>query len=235
MGIMDMFKTATPSSTTPVAQPAAQNPADKDLSAPSPATDENGKMPGTPGTQVNPLDAYSEMYKNANTNTDIQAPSFKIDPKVLGEVSNSMDFTKGVQPELLDKALSGDTKALLAVMQSVGRNAYSASLEHTTALTETHLGQRAEFETKRLNDGVKTQLTSNELSNAPNYSHPVVKAELNRVASMFAKANPDASPQQIAKAAQDHLTQLSSALNPTKTAAETAAEGEMDWSKYLTN
>lgn len=206
----------------------------KALSDPNPSTDIKGEIPGSNPTPVNPLDIYSKMYEDANKSSDLQAPSFKLDPKVLGEVSSSMDFTKGVAPELLDKALAGDAKSLLAIMQSVGRNAYSASLEHTTALTETHLGQRADFDSKRVNQGVREQLTSNELSSAPNYSHPVVKAELNRVAGMFAKSNPDASPQQIAIAAQKHLTELSQALNPSKSPEQVAADsGEVDWSKYL--
>ena len=230
---MNMF--ANMFSTKP--QPAPTNPSptgDKPLSASSPTTDEKGLLPGSEPVPVNPLDAYKKMYENGNNSSDIQAPSFKIDPKVLGEVSNSMDLTKGIQPELMEKALAGDVKSLLSVIQSVGRNSYSASLEHTTALTETHLSQRADFDSKKLNAGVKSQLTTNELSNAPNYDHPVVKAELNRVAEMFSKANPDASPQQIALAAQKHLTELSSALNPGKTAEQQKADsGEVDWSSYL--
>jgi hypothetical protein len=208
------------------------NEASKGLSDPNPALDKDGKLPGTDQTPINPLDAYKTMYENANKNSDLAAPSFKLDPKTLGDVSKSMDFTKGIDPALMEKALAGDAKSLLAVINASGQAAYSASLEHATALTETHLGQRAEYEGKLLNKGVKTQLTTDALSSAPNYDHPVVKAELNRVASMYSAANPDATPQQVAKAAQKHLQDLSAALSPPKTQDETAA-GEMDWSKYL--
>lgn len=186
---------------------------------------------------VNPLDAYNEMYKNSASSTDISAPSFRIDPKVLGEVSNSMDFTKTINPELMQKALAGDAKSLVEMMQSVGRNAYSASLEHATALTETHLGQRTEFDRKQIDKGVRNQLTSNALSNAPNYSHPVVKAELNRVANMIAQANPDASPAQIAQAAQKQLQDIATALNGSQSGSSSgsASNEPMDWSKYLTS
>jgi len=228
MSIMDMFKSQPAAPTQPA------TPVSTGLSTSPATTDANGKVPGTEPIAVNPLDVYKKMYDTANTSSDIQAPSFKLDPKTLGEVSSSMDFTKGIQPDLMEKALAGDVKSLLSVIQSVGRNSYSASLEHATALTETHLGQRADFDSKKLNAGVKQQLTSNELSTAPNYDHPVVKAELNRVAEMFSKANPDASPQQIALAAQKHLTDLSSALNPGKTAEQQRTDsGEVDWSAYL--
>jgi len=226
----NMFKTSTPTTDT---APTVQE--EKKLGE-SPATaDASGKIPEISGTPVNPLDAYSKMFEDATKSSAIQAPSFKLDPKILGEVSATMDFTKGVQPDQMEKALAGDTKALLSVIQSVGRNAYSASLEHATSLTETHLGQRADYESKKLNTGVREQLTSNALSNAPNYDHPVVKAELNRVANQFAAANPDSSPQQIATAAQKYIADLSAALAPATQSsnANGTKDGEMDWSKYL--
>jgi hypothetical protein len=227
----DMFKANPQDSNTNPNAPVIQT---KALSDPNPTPDATGKMPDGSGVPVNPLDAYNKMYENANKNSDIAAPSFKIDPKVLGDVSKSMDFTKAVDPALMEKALAGDAKSLLAVMQSVAQNSYSASLEHATALTETHLGQRAEYENKRIDKGVREQLTSSALSTVPNYSHPVVKAELNRVASMFASANPDASPAQIAQAAQKHLQDLSNALSPVKSEEQKLQDsGQMDWTKYL--
>lgn len=229
MSIMDIFKSAPAAPTGP----ATVQPQQKLGDSPN-TTDENGKLLEQSGTPVNPLDAYAKMFDNASKSSDIQAPSFKLDPKVLGEVSSSMDFTKSIDPALMEKALAGDTKALLATIQAVGRNAYSASLEHATSLTEKHLSQRAEYETSRVNSGVRQQLTSNELSSAPNYAHPVVKAELNRVATQFSAANPDASPQEVAKAAQKYIADLSAALNPAATPTK-QTEGEVDWTKYLSN
>jgi len=229
MNFFDMFKSAptAAAATDPnatVVQPAA-------LSATAPAT-VDGKIPE--GTPTNPLDEYKKMFDNSVKSSDIEAPSFKIDPAVLGKVSDTMDFTKGIDPELMTKALSGDAKSLLDVMQSVGRNTYKASLEHNTSLTDAHLSNRAAFERQSVDKGVKQQLTANALSTAPNYDHPVVKAELNRVANQFAQANPDASPTQIATAAQKYIADLQGALNPTKSPEQTQAEsGEVDWSKYI--
>ena len=236
MGIMDLFKPQTPTnptgtpSTTP---PAAGTPpaAKTDLSANPPAVGPDGKMPGTDPNNQNPLDVYSKMFDTANNGSDIQAPTFKIDPKVLSEVSGKMDFTKGINGEVLQKATSGDINALLDIIKTVGQNSYRAAIEHNTALTDTFLTTRGDFEKKSLERGVKSQLTASELSNAPNYNHPVVKAELNRIANQFAAANPDASPQEVAKAAQKYIADLQNALNPT-TKTESSEE-EMDWSKYL--
>ena len=234
MGIMDLFKPQTPANPTGAPAPAGSNPtpaAKTDLSANPPAVGPDGKMPGTDPNNQNPLDVYSKMFDTANNGSDLQAPSFKIDPKVLSDVSSKMDFTRGVNQETLAKATSGDTAALLDIIKTVGQNSYRAALEHNTALTDSYLTNRGDFDKKSLERGVKSQLTASELSSAPNYNHPVVKAELNRIASQFAAANPDASPQEVAKAAQKYIADLQNALNPT--AKTESSEEEMDWSKYL--
>jgi hypothetical protein len=235
MGIMDMFR-SPPSTSSTEGQSQQPTPGKDSLSAPNPVVDATGKIPGTEPLNQNPLDIYSKMFDNAANNSDIQAPTFKLDPKVLGDVSSKMDFTRGINPEVLTKATSGDVSALMDIIKTVGQNAYRTSLEHSTSLTDTFLTQRGEFEGKQVAKGVKNQLTSNELSNAPNYSHPVVKAELNRVAAQMSAANPDASPQEIAKAAQQYINDLSSALNPkASNGSPSDGNGDFDWTKYLTN
>lgn len=232
MSIMDLFKAK------PASAPAAATikPADN-LSATPPSIDPaTGKMPGSQPSNENPLDIYTKLYDNANRSDVNAPPSFSLDPKVVSDVAGKIDFTKGVNPELVAKATSGDASAMMQLIQEVGRNSYRASLEHATKLTETHLGQRAEFEDKRVQSGIKSQLTSDALSSAPNYNHPVIKSELNRIATQFAGSAEyaDASPSQIANAAKQYLNDIHAAMNPeaTKTEAQ-KSDGGMDWSKYL--
>jgi hypothetical protein len=233
---MDIFK-AAPTTNTKAEGKAGQpnnNPqAKENLSQNPPTTGADGKMPGTDATGENPLDAYKKMFDNAASNTELTAPNFAIDPKVLGDVSSKMDFTQGVNPETLQKATTGDVNALMELIKKVGQNAYRASIEHNTALTDSHLKTRGDFESKKLSEGVNKKLTESALSSAPNYNHPVVKAELNRIASQFAGANPDASPQEVAKAAQQYLTDLYGALNPNAGKKQEEQTEGMDWSKYL--
>ena len=236
-GIMDLFKTSTPPSQNN--QPAPTPPAGKEnLSANPPIVGNDGNIPGTAPAAENPLDVYNKMFDNANSGTDLQAPSFKIDPKVLSDVSGKMDFTKGINPDTVQKATSGDVGALMEIIKTVGQNSYRASLEHGTALTDTFMNSRSEYETKKLEKGVHSQLTSSALSSAPNYNHPVVKQELNRIAEQFSRANPDASPQEVAKAAQKYISDLQSALNPadpTKNNDGSNKTAETDWTQYLNN
>jgi hypothetical protein len=235
MSIMDMFR-PKPDTTAPVAT-SNQIKATDNLSANPASTDPaTGKMPGSQPSTENPLDVYTKLYDNANKTTPEAPPSFNLDPKVVADVAGKMDFTKGVDPALVQKATSGDAAAMMQLIQEVGRNSYRASLEHTTKLTETHLGQRSEYDNKRVESGIKSQLTADALSSAPNYNHPVIKSELNRIANQFASSPEyaDATPAQIANAAKQYLNDIHAAMNPAaKTEAQTQAEEGMDWNKYL--
>ena len=237
MSIMDFFTSPKPQ---PSADSTNQNAAQTVNSDPTqaatlkPVVDPNNPSKDT----QNPLDAYEKLFDNATTNSDIQAPSFSLDPSVVKATAGKLDFTKGINPELIQKANSGDATAMMQLIQEVSRNSYQAALEHTTKLTDAHLGQRAEFDTQRVQKGVKQQLTSDALRSNPNYSHPVVRAELNRIAQAFA-ASPeyvDASPQQIAEAAKNYMLEINKAMSPTDPTKDSKGNKKaetVDYVEYL--
>lgn len=244
MSIMDLFKPA-PAKAAPAASTTTTATADLGTTSSGAGTlvapagvDPNAMSKDT----QNPIDAYTKMMQTSNNNSAIEAPSFSLDPKIVADVASKMDFTKGLNPELIQKATSGDAASMLQLIQEVGRNSYRASLEHATKLTDTHLGQRSEFESKRVKEGVRSQLTSDALSQGSdtnaNLNHPVVKAELNRIAKSFANSPEyaDASPQEIAKAAKQYMTDLHNALNPADPKKDKDGQpkkGEIDYMAYL--
>lgn len=194
------------------------------------------KIPGSVATPPNPLDVYKKMLDTAASANPDQAPVFDIDGTVLAQVADTLDFTAGIPKETMDKAMTGDVAAFMEVIKVSGREAYKSALSHQAKLTNAHLGQRSTFDDKRVGASVKTGLVDQALSSIPNYSHPVAKAELKRVADAMARDNPDQSPADIAKAAHEYLIQVASAVNPVQPAAGKDASGanlEMDWSSYL--
>jgi hypothetical protein len=233
MSIMDFFRAApTPASTNAPAPTPAPAPTSSGTPAPNGQTG-NHNTSGATNTPVNPLDAYSKMYDNTNKATPEVAPTFALDNETVGKVTNSLDFTKSVPAELMTKALAGDAQALIEAMNHVGRGAYQTSLQHQSMLTDKFVGSRLDFEGKQLGSKVKSELTSSALSSAPNYQHPVVKAELNRIANMLQQQHPDATPQQIAESAQKYLMDLNGALTPQSQQQQQSKE-EFDWASYLT-
>ena len=236
MSIMDFFKPAATQTATAATVTTAATVNTDPTNTTAAGVDQNNPAKSA----SNPFDEYAKLFKTASENSDIQAPQFSLDPKVIADVAGKMDFTKGINPELIQKANSGDAAAMMQLIQETGRNAYRASLEHATKLTDTHLGQRSEFESKSLKRGVKEQMTSDALTaNNTNLNHPVIKAELNRIAKQFA-ASPeyaDASPSEIAKAAHTYLNDLHAAMNPadpSKTKEGKAKPKEVDYMAYIT-
>lgn len=202
--------------------------------APAPAPEQPTQMTQEP---VNPLDVYKNMFDTSKNAAEEAAPAFKLDDKVLSEVSGKLQFASGVNPELMQRAQGGDINALIEMMNVVAQNAYKAAIGHGAALTDTHLNSRADYEKKTLGNKVKEQLISSQLADVPNASHPVVKAELVRIASMLAKENPDASAEQIKTEAVRYLNEVQAAMNPTaqsKQTQKTAGEIE-DWEAFLSN
>lgn len=183
----------------------------------------------------NPLDIYSKMYETKAN--DEAPPNFEIDDSVLSDVSSKLNFTSNIDQALMQKAQQGDAQAMIDLMQNVAQRAYSTALKHTTALTEAHLTRRGEYDKKALSKNVKQSLTQEAISALPNANHSVVKTELARVAENLARQNPDASPQAIAKAAQEYLMTISNAINPTpkKDSSKQTAGEVQDWEAFLTN
>ena len=232
MGIFDLFQAAPkPATPTPTPAPAA-TPTPTPAPTPTPGLD--GKLPGTDQHPVNPLDAYAKLWDTPNADTT-KPPAFTIDPTVLDKVSGGLNFTQGVAPELMQKATSGDMQALLEIMNHVGQQAYKASLNHSTTLTDKFVGARSEFDLRNIGSTVKQELTSTALqSSVPNASHPVVKQELSRIAKAMQSQNPDASPQEIADAAKQYFNTLYSAVNgPQSPTTPATPPGEVDWDNYF--
>lgn len=181
-----------------------------------PDTNQNSGDNQTPqGTNnaVDPLAAYSKMFDNP-TNKDT-APTFSIDDKILGSVAEAQDFMKGINPELMQQATSGDMGAMMKMMNEVARNAYKTSLQHSGRLTEGFVGSRESFTEKGFTTKVRGELTANALTGTPNFKNPVVRKQLIQIAENLQQQHPDAAPEEIAQMSRDYITELGKAINPS--------------------
>lgn len=190
-------------------------------------------------TTPNPLDNYSAMLDNgtkAEDNTP-KAPVFELDPTRLNEVASNLNFSDGIPQDLMQKALTGDTQSLMEVINGVARNAYTNSLNHAAALTDTHVKQSLDYQQQNLGSAVKTELTSNELSSNPAMANPLVKSQLTQIAQQMSKAYPDAPPAEIAKMSQQYLQDMAQVVvgkpEGEQTTEATKASEVTDWGAYL--
>lgn len=227
MSIFSNIFNPQPKQETPVPTPQDTNPAN-----PNPSPQPNSQTPAEP---QNPLDAYAKLFDNANKSQQADGPpSFNLDPETLTKVSGSLDFTQGIDPDLLSKATSGDSQAFLKIINQVGQRSYQAALHHGTTLTDKYVGARSEYDRKALPSHVRQSLTDHALNSIPNATHPVIKQQLKMISSQMQAANPDASPGEIAQAASKYIQDLAGALNPSQSASKASDSAEdMDWAAYM--
>jgi hypothetical protein len=199
-----------------------------------PGNDQNaGNQPNN-----NPLDAYSKLFDNPAGNGDT-APAFAIDPKIMDQVTSSQDFTQGIDPAVMQKALQGDGQSFIEIIQHVGRNSYRAAIEHGGMLTDKFVGAREKHGEGRISSKVRSELTTHALSNTPNFQHPVVKRQLVEIAQRFQAQNPDASPQDIAEMSKKYMSDLMSAISPQQQQAQNNSQqnqeerGEEYWADFF--
>jgi hypothetical protein len=191
----------------------------------------NTQTPVVEQKPVDPLAGFSKMYEN--TSTPDAPPAFKLDSAQLKTVADNQDFTKGIDPALLQRATSGDTSALIEVIQASSRNAYQTALAHNSSLTEGFVTAREGFAEKGLTGKVKNELTVNALTGTQNFDNPVVRKQLVSVAMDLQRQHPDASPQEIAAEARRYITELANAINPQTTATPSSRNKETDWDSYF--
>lgn len=194
----------------------------------------NNQTNGTNNQQVDPMDAYAKLFDNASKNQEV-APAFNLDDKTLDSVATNLDFMTGIDPELMQKATSGDVQALIQLMQHTQRNTYKTLMKHNSVLTDKFVGARESHNEKTLGSKVRSELTVNELAGAPNYKHPVVRKQLTEIATKMQAANPDASPQEIATAARQYITDLYKAMNPEDSsgASSKKEDGPVNWDNFF--
>ena len=211
--------------------PQGQQPAPQGVSTNNAGT--NGGNEGTNQQTTNPLDAYAKMFDNSLKAPEAP-PSFNLDPATLDSVTGSMDFLKGINPEIVARAKGGDTEAIFEMMNASNRNAYRAAMEHGSKLTDKFVGMRDDFNGKGLSGRVREELTINAISGDGKATHPVVRQQLKEIATKLQRDNPDASPQQIADAAKKYVSDLNSAINPSASQESSKpASKEVDWDKWF--
>lgn len=193
----------------------------------------NGQPSGQQADNNDPFAKFSKIYDNP-TNPEA-APSFALDDKILSEVAGSQDFMKGINPELMQKATSGDVNALLEIVHNVGRNAYKASLSHTGKLTEGFVSSRESFNEKGLGKKVRGELTVNALTGTPNFQNPVVRKQLIKIAEGLQAQHPDAAPEEIANMAKEFVSELSKAITPAAQGDQgnQGQQEEVDYNKWF--
>ncbi len=253
---------AAPAPQVPVNQPASmdgqqQQQQEGNIPAGQPQLDANGQpiQPAQPPASqepANPLDLYASLFDNTNKEGEENLPpEFALSPEALNKAATSLDFTQGIDPEVMTKLAEGDLSALPALLNHVGQQAYSQALSHGTSLTGKYVSQYGDFQSKQVAPLVREQLTNQALSDSAtgdssiDMSNPIVKQAVAKTASELQRKNPTLPPQEIAQMAKSYYIELAASMlgaNGDALAAlpdqhrqqqESAKSQETNWDDYL--
>ena len=205
----------------------------------------NGQGSGAP---ANPMDAFSGFFQSQQgnggqsgqpqaTSGQPTAPAYEgfiapWDMNTVQQRASQLDFTRGMNPETVQKALGGDPQAFMDAMNHVARQAFIGSTQaaHGFADRATKTGL------ERMNSGLDDRLRdygvrNQNVGNNPMYNHPAVKPMVDALKFQIASSDPKLSPEQVAQKVDEYFQSFGSTFvaQHQDTQANQAQKGEPDW------
>lgn len=246
MSIIDMFRPKA----APVADPSKTN-----VTVPGDGKEANndGKAPAafqkTEEGDKSPLGEYTKLWDtdpNAKPEPSM-VPTFNVDPKKMMEAAATVDFTKTISPELLEKASKGDPQALAEAINKAAQMGYAQSAGATTKIVEKALADQAKvFQEQVMPNILRKHLTDQTLSTDTILNNPAMKPLVDAAKTQIAAKYPTANAAEIERHTLSYFDGFSSELMKSRgftvtKAAELNADGsstqlgakQEDWGKFF--
>jgi len=207
-----------------------------------------GAIPAAGTGDKSPLEAYKDLFQtDPNAKAPVSAtPNLNVDPAKLLEASKQLDFVKGIDPEILRKATSGDIEALSAAINAAGQQGFAHNTNVMTSVVQRALEvQAAKFKEEIIPELLRNHEARSGLRNEnPVYSDPAVAPVLGMIESSLTAKFPTATPQQLKQHAQTYVDGLLQTLagssgydltkKPVQTPGSTQESAkETDWMAYM--
>lgn len=172
--------------------------------------DPTGKPEGSP------MDAFKDIFKIDPTKQapkdPLKEPLLSLDPAKIAEAVNKMDFTKGIDPALMQKALQGDVASLGQVVNQAARNSYMGSFQAITGILERAISVNNERFGNSLDGRFRNFQVNSAQSKNPVLNHDSVKPVLASLRSLIAQQNPTMHPEAVATQAEEYFLTMGKSL-----------------------
>lgn len=227
---------------TPAVNPNAPRPnpqpEDRGFSQNNPAANPATVPPsGTsqPTTEpISPLDEFKTLWqpnKTADgkpipeTPNPLNQPLLNTDSGKLAEASRKMNFTTGVDPQLVQKALSGDAEAFMTVLNHSTQNAFMAAAQLSTNMVEGAAKTNNSRFDSSLDERFKKFLAAQERSTNPILSHEAVAPIVDVYKSQLLKKYPEKTAGEIHQMAEQMMTNFATELLKSNEKKQQAESG----------
>lgn len=174
----------------------------------------NGSVAAIPAVgqgDASPLANFKDLWKTdpnpTGTAQPTLVPNFNLDPKGIMEQSSKIDFTKHINPELLQKAVSGDGASLLAVINQAAQFGFANATMASGELVKNSLGSAQGILKDTILPAAMRQHQVSQAIDATNpiFQNPAVSPMLDMVKNQFAAKYPTAPADEIATLANKYL------------------------------
>ena len=236
---------AAPTQPAPAAAPVVGGPATRQTALANPGADPSAMM-GQPAAAPaagpqNPLDNFADMFKPRQQDPNAAKPATLADP-ILGQLDPTAfkqqvaqaNFAASIPQETIQKAISGDAQAFADAINSAAREAFAAAAQLSHGLVEHGSRTAAERVSGSLDSRIRNFQIKSQNTNHEALAHPAVAPMLSAVKMQIASSNPQLSPEQVQRQAEDYFTQMADVLTaPKRQAAEAAAAPKQSDFSYL--
>lgn len=240
MGLFDTVRTAFAGGPQPVVhqqgnaapgvnqqQPQPQpNPNDR-VPQNNPGGDPNNGVPPNNSSQptkdpiISQLDQFGDLWKTPAVDPKapvdpLTQPLLSYDPAKFATEARKMNFTQGLDPALITKALGGDAQALMDVINHSTQNAFISASQLSTNLVEGAAKTNNSRLEPRFEKQFKEFMLTQSRTEDPVMQHPAVAPMLDLAKRQLLSQHPDWNAQQVHQAAEQYVTEFATAFTGNK-------------------
>lgn len=224
---------------------------DGDLGNPNPDLnlDPNSRNPdgsAKPKPGSSPLDAFADLFKIDDKNqppvNPLSQKLMDFDIQKFGAAVSKMDFTRTLNPELVQKALGGDATAFNQALNQAMQGNFAATMQMVVNVMEQAFNKNnGRFESVLGDRFKKFQLDFSRPENKA-LQHPAAQPVLKAMREHISSTNPGMSPDEISRKAEEYFLAMGDAMAAIKSEGENkdknkggpgGGSGEPDWTSFL--
>lgn len=183
-----------------------------------PGQGESQQLEGAHQTQKasTPLDGYSDLWKDAPTGTPVKTaetqpnPNPNPAPQVPAYITaaKGLNFSRHIKPELMTKALQGDTASFAEIIDTVGRQASAASFQYAERHFSSGSLKLKEEITGSLPEHFREYSLRNTAIKNPVLARPEVKPVVEAIRAQMASKFPEASTEELQGKAEQYFLDM---------------------------
>lgn len=194
-------------------QPQQTNPQQQDplkMQQPNPS---NNPDPNNPNPNNPPSDIFANLWDNTpeDPNNPKQTNSIygNVNLEQVMKSAGNLDFTKNIDPELIQAATSGDVNALLQIINQVGQQSYANSLLGGMRVFDQGAEARFNSFNNELPSLINQHTTFNQTRElSPLASNPSTKPVYDMISKQIINKNPNATQKEINDTVMQYVTML---------------------------